>query len=470
MSLDLSQLSREKAIRALHECERFHFIGIGGVSMSGLARWLVRQGKTVTGTDRDDSARLRLLASEGATVEVGHRPDALGDAQCVVYTTAIPEDNPELLAARETVPYLLHRAELLAAVVAGKRAIAVTGTHGKTTTTTMLGHVLEAAGLDPLVIVGGDVAHWDGNVRFGEGEWAVFEACESDGSLLLYEGCCEVITSLEADHLDQHGTVERLYGMVGRFAERAAPDGFVVYNADSATVAHVAAATSARLVGYGEGAGEYRIDGLQPDGEAGTRFALQVGGREVSVKLRLYGEHNALNATAAIAAAAQAGVDEDVAARALESFASVARRFDLLGKMGDSVVIDDYAHHPTEIQATLRAAREHLGRPILAIFQPHLFSRTRDLMPRFAEAFGDADEVIITAIYAAREQPIPGVSAEEMATRARVQRHGRATRYVADPADIEALVRERYRDGWAILLLGAGNIRRLGERLVETEA
>ena len=359
---------------------------------------------------------------------------------------------------------------MLAAVVAGKRAIACTGTHGKTTTTTMLGHVLEVAGLDPLVIVGGDVARWDGNVRFGEGPWVVFEACESDGTLLLYEGCSEVITSLEADHLDQHGTVERLEAVVRRFADMAAPDGFVVYNADSDAVSQIVAKTPAKRVGYGEAAGEYRLTQMRAEGEDGTRFMLETPGQEVAVNLRLYGAHNAMNATAAVAAAAQAGVKEKVAAAALESFAPVARRFEVLGKMGESVVIDDYAHHPTEVEATLKAARAHLGRKVLAIFQPHLYSRTRDQMERFAEAFGDADEVIITAIYGAREQPIEGVSAEEMARRAEVERKGRPTLYMPDREEIEALVRDRYRDGWAILVIGAGNIRQLGERLAETEA
>lgn len=470
MTLDLEQLSLARARDALERCRHFHFVGIGGVSMSGLARILVRQGKRVSGTDRNSSRRLAVLRSEGIDARVGHDAATLGDADCVVYTTAIPPTNPEVAAARKRGLVILHRAELLAAVVGERRAIAVAGTHGKSTTTALLGTILEAAGADPLVIVGGDAPLWEGNVRFGKGEWCVFEACESDGTIVLYEGCSQVLTSLEPDHLDQHGDFASLKAMMRRFAASADPEGFVVYNAESEAAAEVAAASPARRVGFGLAAGEWRAEDVEPLGDEGTRFVLVAPGGRTPVRLRLCGDHNVRNALAAMAAAAQAGVDEALAARALADFRGVGRRFERLGLMGTSVVIDDYAHHPTELRATLEAARRHLGRPILAIFQPHLYSRTRDLMDDFAGAFGDADEVIITDIYAAREEPMEGVTALELAERAAARRGGRPTRFIATFDGIEAAVRPSYRDGWAVLILGAGDIRRLGEALVEETA
>jgi UDP-N-acetylmuramate--alanine ligase len=472
LTLDLAQLSLPCAREAVERCRRFHFIGVGGVGMSALARWLARHGKAVTGSDRSDGERLAALRREGVEAWQGHDAAHVAGADCVVYTTAIPHDNPELRAARAAGLPILHRAEVLAAIVTARSAIAITGTHGKSTTTALLGSVLERAGLDPLVIVGGDAPLWDGNIRFGEGAWAVFEACESDGTIALYQGCSQVITSLEPDHLDQYGSFAALAATLSRFAASADPEGFVVYGADAETVADVAASApvTARRVGYGVSAGDYRVADWQPLGEGGSRFTLHGPAGATEVRLRLWGRHNALNAAAAIAAAAQAGVDEADSARALADLRGVGRRMERLGSLGTSAVFDDYAHHPTEVRATLEAARLHLGLPILAIFQPHLYSRTRDLLDGFAAAFGDADDVIITDIYAAREEPIAGVSAEDLAARAAANRPGRSTRFIAGFDDIEAAVRGAYRDGWAILVLGAGDVRKLGERLAREPA
>jgi len=467
LQLDPRDLSREKAEDALRGASRFHFTGIGGVGMSALARILARQGRTVSGTDRSDSPRLEQMRLEGVAAEVGHRAEAVHGAEVVVVTTALTEDNIELVEARRLGLPVLHRAELLAAVVNRRPAIAVTGTHGKSTTTALVGHLLAAAGLDPLVIVGGDVHEWDGNVRFGAGPWAVFEACESDGTLRLYRDACQTITSLEPDHLDRHHSFAALCDTMARFAASADPDGFVVYNADSETVRAAVAGSPARLLGYGRTAGEYRLGRVTARGREGLSFALRGPSGEVTATMGLYGEHNARNATAALAVAQQAGVEVDVAVEALAGFGGVMRRFELLGRLGESEVFDDYAHHPTEVRATLRAAKEHLGRPVLVVFQPHLYSRTRDLMGDFVRAFGDADDVIVTRIYAAREEPIPGVTGEALAEGVAAQRGARPTRFVADFDEMVESIRPRYRDGWTVLVMGAGDIRKVGERLVE---
>jgi UDP-N-acetylmuramate--alanine ligase len=456
---------RQVAAALVATAQRFHFVGIGGVGMSALARLLRHAGKTVTGTDKQASERLEQLRREGIGAQVGHQAVAVAGADCVVYTTAIAEDNPELQEARRRGLPILHRAELLAALMATRRGLAITGTHGKSTTTAMVGWILQEAGLDPLVVVGGDVGAWGGNLRLGDGEWAVYEACESDGTLLLYAPQGEIVTSLEPDHLDQYKTFTALQETVALFATAAPEEGFVVFNADSEVVRSVVSGSRARRVGYGERPGEWVVGKVEAMGVGGLRFELQWAGGVLPVRLRLFGKHNALNATAAIAAAAQVGVAPAHAAQALAAFAGVRRRFEMLGKMGSSVIIDDYAHHPTEIRATLQAAREHLRRPILAIFQPHLYSRTRDLMPEFARAFDAADEVIITEIYPAREEPLPGITGEALARQVQRQRGQRPTRFLATFEEIEAAVAPRYRDGWAILVIGAGDIRKVGERL-----
>ncbi len=465
--MDLNKLSRERARDLLRQAHRFHFIGVGGVGMSALARILAHEGKSVSGTDRDDSPHLDQMRREGLLVKVGHSAEAVHGAEAVVATTALQPDNVELMEARRLGLPILHRAELLAAIAAQKPSVAVTGTHGKSTTTAMTGHVLAAGGLDPLVIVGGDVNEWGGNVRFGSGPWTIFEACESDHTLLLYEGSCQVITSLEPDHLDQYKTFDALCGTMRQFVQKANAKGFVVYNTDSETVQETVRGAPAQSLGYGVRSGDYRIRDVVAKGEEGLSFRLEGPSGSVPVSLRLYGPHNAMNAAAALAVGEQLGVPASLAAESLAAFQGVARRFERLGSLGTSIVIDDYAHHPTEISACLSAAREHLDRPILAIFQPHLYTRTRDLMPQFAEAFGDADDVIITEIYAAREEPIPCITGEVLAKWVAQKRDGRSTRFLSTFDQITEFVRQHYRNGWAVLVIGAGDIRKVGERLVE---
>lgn len=451
----------------LTKTDRVHFIGVGGISMSGLAHALAVQGFRVSGSDRSDSERLAVLRRAGVQVAVGHDAANVAAAEVVIWTTAIREDNPERAAAVAAGLRLHHRSELLAWMLRGKQAIAVTGTHGKTTMTAMLGTILVHAGCDPTVFVGGDVLAWGSNYRLGKGPHVVFEADESDGSFSRYRGCSQVISCLEPDHLDQHGTVERLEQVFAAFMAQAAPEGFLVWGRDCGRLAGLVAHSSAgHKISCGlHPASEFRATNLAYDG-LHTRFELlKGGGPPLPVHLAVPGQHNALNALAAIAAAEASGVSLDRCIEAIATFAGTGRRFELLGTTDDLAVYDDYAHHPTEVRATLAAARQQGYQRVVAIFQPHLYSRTRDLMTDFAAAFRDADVVVIAAIYAAREEPIPGVSAEELAWRIRGLEPGKSVHYAETKQEALDFVLRLACAGDLILSIGAGDVREVGEAL-----
>lgn len=448
---------------------RVHLMGVGGIGMSALAAILAQRGYVVTGSDRVESSRLDDLRALGVQINVPQVAGAAGDADLVVISTAIQERNPELADARARGLPVRHRSELLAALVRGLTKVAVSGTHGKTTTTAMLATILLECGHDPTVIVGGDAVNLGGNYHLGTEAVAVFEACESDASFLRYGPCSEIVTSVEPDHLDQHGDFATLCGVFEQFIDLVPADGFLAYDADCDVLAHMATRVRGERVSYGLQRdvlfGAYDLE-LQ---RFAARFELRVEGRPVGpVTLAVPGEHNVRNALGAIAAATRLGVDAADAAGALARFRGVGRRFELLGSLRGASVVDDYAHHPTEISATLTAARH--GWPehrIIAIFQPHLFSRTRDFMDDFARALTGADVIIVADIYAAREDPLPGVSAADLARRTAALAPGRDVRFVAEKEEIERLVRALARPDDLIITLGAGDIRRVAEELVE---
>lgn len=452
----------------LRKQDRVHFVGVGGVSMSALAHALADRGYSVSGSDRGDSARLEELRSAGVQTWVGHAAEHVAEADVVIYNTAIRLDNPERAAALAAGKPLYHRSEMLAWMLRGHVGLAVTGTHGKTTTSAMLGWIFEQAGRDPVAFIGGDVNNWGSNYRLGAGLDIVFEACESDASFLAYHGCREVISSIEQDHLDQHNSIERLTEAFVDFVKLADPEGFVVWGADCERTLSVIAASPARTVSFGlrpdadYSARDLRLSGATSDfelvryGESAGRFSLIVPG-----------QHNVLNALAAIAAAEASGLSLESCRTALGAFLGTGRRFELLGECEGIRVYDDYAHHPTEIRATLAAARHFGAERIVAIFQPHLYSRTRDLMEEFARAFADADVVFISDIYAAREDPMPGVSAEELVRRISAIEVGKPVSFVALQADIVAQVQALAQPGDLILTIGAGDIRQAGETLAK---
>lgn len=437
--------------------------------MSALAATLASWGFSVSGSDRCDSPQLEQLRALGIDVRVGQRAENLGDADLVVYTTAIHADNPEIRAARERKLTLWHRSDMLAAVLSGQRRIAVAGTHGKSSTTSMIATVLAALQQDPTLFVGGVSRNFGSNYHLGAGKLAVFEACESDGSFRAYRGCSQVITSIEPDHLDQHKTVENLIQAFCRFAASADPEGFLTHIYGHPVVDRVVACSPARKVSYGLKPGaEFTAINLLPDGD-GTLFTPVIRGEALDqVRLPAIGAHNIRNALAALAVATELRLDPSQAAMALATYRGVERRFERLGTVDGFDVVDDYAHHPTEIRATLEAARAHYGPHLIVIFQPHLYSRTRDLLDDFGRAFRDAQTVVIADIYAAREEPADGdnITSESLVERIRAEEPGKPAVYLPSFEAIVEFVKQTARPGDLVLTVGAGDIRKVGERLV----
>lgn len=443
-----------------------HFIGIGGYSMSGLAWVLHQRGVVVTGSDLNPSSRTERLVREGIAVFFTHDPANLGDADTVVYNTDVREDNPERQEAVRRGLALLHRSQLLAALLKPYRTVTVSGTHGKTTTTTMIGMILAETGYDPLILIGGESAYLDGNVRLGRGNWAVAEADESDGSFLRYTPEVAVATNVEAEHLEHYQQrFDRVVEAFQRYLAAVPSHGLAVYCADDPVLGKLASGLPGPRCGYGLAPGaQVRGVDVALDG-GGTRFTVEAEGRPAAqVHLKVPGLHNVLNALAAIAVAHHLGVGWQEAADVLARFENVKRRFQRLYQ-GEVLVVDDYAHHPTEIRATIRAARQVTAGKVLAIFQPQRYTRTQNLWTEFIHAFDDADEVFLTEIYApAGERAIPGVSGERLAEAVRSVHPG-PVHFVPDMMELVPAVMARLRPKDTVLTMGAGNIFRVAEAL-----
>lgn len=462
---------------------RVYFIGIGGIGMSGLAQAALARGDEACGSDAHPSHVTRRLQAMGIRVYEGHSAEhiAAEKPDLVVASAAIRPDNPEIAAAVQAAIPVMSRAEFLGQLMlkySGPR-VAIAGTHGKTTTTAMAALVLMEGGLDPTVLVGGDVPLLGGNARVGRGEAFVTEACEAYGSFLQIPGQIRVITNIEADHLDYFGTVDRLFQSFRTFAlgSPAQGSGCVIACCDDKGAAQLARSLegAVRLVLYGLDAGAqgsedlggaYRLTGQDVHLTGMGSHFLAVRRDEVSeraavpVDLCVPGIHNVRNALAALAAGMEAGVPMDVAARALASFRGVERRFEVLGEVNDIAVVDDYAHHPTEIAATLAAARQaYPDRRLVAVFQPHLYSRTRDFLQSFAEVLAGFDAAIITEIYPAREDPIPGVSSKLLAKRVAELAPERTILYSRELADAASALEDISRPGDVICTIGAGDVR-----------
>jgi UDP-N-acetylmuramate--alanine ligase len=477
---------RDIEIPSADQLGRVHFIGIGGAGMSGIARILLSRGVHVSGSDAKDSRGLSALRALGAQVQVGHDAAQLGDADTVVVSSAVRETNPELAGARERGLRVLHRSQALAAVMHGRRAVAVAGTHGKTTTTSMLTVALQACGADPSFAIGGELTEGGANAHDGTGDVFVAEADESDGSFLLYRPQVAVITNVEADHLDHYGTADAVEAAFDAFCDCAVPGGAIVACADDPGSARVAGRVAARRHGdltvltYGESAAaDVRVEQVET-GPAGVSFVLHpfVGhtarrsgadgdpvGPGRRLKLRVPGRHNALNAAATWTAATWLGFDPDQVVGGLEAFGGTRRRFEAKGTAAGVRVFDDYAHHPTEVAAVLRAARGVAGQGrVLAVFQPHLYSRTRIFAQDFGTALGLADEVVVMDVYAAREDPEPGVSGALVASAVPLppERVAFVPSWTAVAADLAA----RARAGDLVLTIGAGDVTMLGPEIL----
>ena len=431
-----------------------HFVGIGGAGQRACAELLLGQGVAVSGSDVADSAALAALAAGGAAVHLGHAAEHLGPARLVVVSSAVPETNPEIAAARGRGVEVIKNAELLRRIGAGRRTLAVAGTHGKTTTTSMLAWSLVSAGLDPAVVVGGEARNLGASGRAGAGPWFVVEADEYDRRFLQLNPWCAVVLNLEPDHLDFYGGVDALTEAFRRFVARVPADGRVVLCADDPAARALAAAARAPVDTYGLSEGDWRAVDLEPRPE-GTRFAaLHRGERLAEVRLGLPGLHNVSNALACLAVAHAAGIAPRDAAAALSGFLGARRRFDLAGEAGGVPVLADYAHLPAELRVTVAAARQRYpGRRVWAVFQPHTYARTRFLMEDFVAACRQADRVLIVGAYVPSGREAVHLDAEtrELADRL-------AAPYLAGRQEVPAALRPELRPGDVVLLLGAGDI------------
>lgn len=465
-----------RRVRPADELGAAHFIGIGGAGMSGIARVLLARGMRVTGSDARDSSVVTALRAQGATITVGHRAEAVDGADTVVISSAIRADNPELVRARELGLPIIHRSEALAGLMVGRRGVAIAGTHGKTTTTSMTTVALQACGADPSFVIGGVLTASGTNAHEGTGDVFIAEADESDGSFLLYSPVVSVLTNVEADHLDYYGTPERVREAFEEFAARLLEtSGTLVACLDdpgAREIAAHAAAQGIRVSGYGRDASR-ALDAetasfaqIVPESAnaAEQRFDLRMGEETVPVLIRQPGAYNAANAAAAICTAAALGCDPARAAAGLAEFRGTRRRFEYKGAGSRVRVYDDYAHHPTELRALLTAARDVVdpGCRVHVVFQPHLFSRTLNFKTEFGEALGLADDVVVLDVFPAREDPIPGV------TGAIVAAEVPHDEVIFIPALSEAVdhLLERVGPGDIVITAGAGDVTLLGPEIV----
>lgn len=442
-----------------------HFVGIGGIGMSGIAEVFHNLGYKVQGSDQVDSANVERLRGRGIHVYIGHHAQNLGDAEVVVFSTAIKKTNPEYIAAKERHLPLVRRAEMLAELMRFRRAIAVGGTHGKTTTTSMIAALLDAGSFDPVVINGGIINAYGTNARMGEGDWMVVEADESDGTFLKLPADIAVITNIDAEHLDHYGSFDDLRKAFRQFVENVPFYGFTVLCLDHSEVQSLASRIDDRwVITYGANPqADVRFLNLSMDGQK-THFDVLIRsrktGKETELKnlvLPMSGQHNVSNATAAIAIAHELGISNESIKKGLEKFGGVKRRFTQTGSWNGIEIFDDYGHHPVEIKAVLGAARESAKGRVIAIAQPHRYSRLCHLFDDFAACFNDADTVLIAPVYAAGEEPIAGFGAKELVEHIQMAGH-RDARLINCLEDVVSVVSRFAKSGDYVVFLGAGNI------------
>lgn len=442
-----------------------HFIGIGGIGMSGIAEVLHTLGYTVQGSDMAANANVERLKGMGINIHVGHAAENIGDSQVVVVSTAVKPDNPEVVAARQKLIPVVRRAEMLGELMRLKWSIAVGGTHGKTTTTSIVSAMLDAAGLDPTVINGGIINAWGTNARLGKGDWMVAEADESDGTFLKLPATIAVVTNIDPEHLDHYGSFDNLRDAFDAFVENIPFYGFAALCLDHTEVqAMIPRVSDRRLITYGlSPQADVRAVNLTPTTN-GTGFDVVLTDRKTgdertieNLVLPMVGQHNVQNALAAVAIAFEMGIDDEVIARALANFEGVKRRFTKTGEVNGVSVIDDYGHHPVEISAVLSAARQAAEGQVIAVVQPHRYTRLQDLFEDFCTCFNNADTVLVADVYAAGENPIEGVNRDAFVEGLRHHGH-RNVEALEDPAQLPEMVHKIARAGDLVVCLGAGNI------------
>jgi len=438
-----------------------HFVGVGGIGMSGLAEILRAMDFDVSGSDLREGENTRRLHRLGVRIDVGHRAENVHGADVVVYSSAIRADNPELVAAGALGVPVIRRAEMLAELMRVKYAVLIAGSHGKTTTTSLVATVLRAAGFDPTVVVGGRMAALGSNARLGAGDLLVAEADESDGSFLQLTPTIAAVTNIDPEHLDHYRTYAALKDAFLAFLERVPFYGLAVLCLDHPTVQELLPRVRRRTATYGlSPQADYSARQLRFDGLSASFVALRRGQPMGEFSVRMPGRHNVLNTLAVIAIADELAVPLDLLQESLATFTGVARRFTVVGVEGGVTLVDDYGHHPAEIEATLAAARQAYAGRVLVAFQPHRYTRTQLLFEDFTRAFNDADDLVVTDVYAAGEPFIPGATGEALARS--IARHGhRRVRYLADRAAIVDHLASSARPGDVVIALGAGDVNRL---------
>ena len=455
------------------EIGTIHFIGIGGIGMSGIAEVMHHLGYKVQGSDRQESYVTEGLKKRGIPVMIGQSADNLGDATVVVCSTAIREDNPEIQAASERRLPRVRRAEMLAELMRMQSTVAVAGTHGKTTTTSMIAAMLDAGGIEPTVINGGIINSYGSNARLGKSDWMVVEADESDGSFLRLDGTIAVVTNIDPEHLEHYGSFDTVKDAFVEFVENVPFYGLAVMCVDDPDVQGVLSRIrDRRIVTYGTSAlADLRADNIVP-GDGGSRFDVSVLGKDgerraiEGVFVPMPGRHNVLNALAAIAVGLEFGFADDVLKTGFKNFTGVKRRFTKVGDAEGTTIIDDYAHHPVEIRSVLAAAREAAQERVIAVVQPHRYTRLRDLMEDFQNAFNDADVVFVAPVYPAGEEPIEGVDANALAEGLRARGH-RMVKTVDGPDDLARSLRDLAAEGDIVICMGAGDITKWAAGLAD---
>ena len=452
-------------MRLPREIGPIHFVGIGGIGMSGIAEVLVNLGYVVQGSDASDNYNLDRLRKKGATVSVGHKAENIGGAEVVVVSSAIKRDNPELVAARQKRIPVVRRAEMLAELMRMKSCVAIAGTHGKTTTTTMVATLLDAGGLDPTVINGGIINAYGSNARLGAGDWMVVEADESDGTFLKLPTDVAIVTNVDPEHLDHFKTFEAVQDAFRHFVENLPFYGFAVMCIDHPVVQSlVGKIEDRRIITYGENPqADARLVDLTAGG-GGSKFNVVIRDRKsgavheiADLALPMPGRHNASNATAAIAVAHELGVSDDAIRKALAGFGGVKRRFTKTGEWNGVTIIDDYGHHPVEIAAVLKAARDSYTGKVVAVVQPHRYTRLQSLFEEFCTCFNDADAVVVAEVYAAGEAPIEGIDRDHFVAGLRAHGHREVIPLPA-ASELAGIVKGLAKPGDLVVCLGAGNI------------
>jgi UDP-N-acetylmuramate--alanine ligase len=448
--------------------KKLHFVGIGGIGMSGIAEILLDQKFSVTGSDRAAGENTERMEQLGATVYIGHAAGNVeADVDVLVYSSAVPPENPELLEAQRRKIPVIRRAEMLAEVMRLKYGIGVAGTHGKTTTTSMISLVLLEGGIDPTVIVGGRLHGLAGsNARLGQGQFIVVEADEFDRSFLSITPTIAVLTTLETDHLDCYRDLDDIKGAFIQFAGKVPFYGFVVLCLDEPALQEIMPRIKKKIITYGlNGQADLQAVDLVHRKNT-TRFLVVHEGKDLGpITLQIPGKHNVQNALAAVAVGLELGIPFARVKAGIEKFTGVFRRWEVKAEIGSITVIDDYAHHPTEIRATLSGAKAGWRRRVVCVFQPHLYSRTRDFYEEFGRSFFNADVLVVTDVYPAREEPIQGIHGELIANAAKQFGH-KQVHYVSDKTRVPAFLLEIAREGDMIITVGAGDIWRFGEQFI----